>query len=329
MSVKSGYSYYNATVGLLMLLTMSGNFTLLPMIGMRSVGDCRRPASRQASRSAAASRAAAGLPTAAGDGLNANCPSNPDDLISDFESDNSLAPVGGRQGGWYTYGDDVGDVRDRPSGFNIDDGQPQLLAGRVAAHQGDRVRDVGRRDRASTGSRVPATATAATATKMTYDASAYRGIAFWAKASAPLDGVQVSFPDLYTDNAAPKHDMPDPLDPATFLCTDCVCKYVPGFPNNCSPYLVQFGKKGDAAARRAVLGYASVPARHDLEAVPGAVRRHAARTPATAATTRRPTTLDVGAPDRDGDPDQRRLLDRARRAAHDFEIWLDDVTFIK
>ena len=30
MSVKSGYSYYNATVGLLTLLTMSGNFTLLP-----------------------------------------------------------------------------------------------------------------------------------------------------------------------------------------------------------------------------------------------------------------------------------------------------------
>ena len=35
--------------------------------------------------------------------------------------------------------------------------------------------------------------------KMTYDASKYRGIAFWAKSSAPLDGVQVSFPDLYTD----------------------------------------------------------------------------------------------------------------------------------
>jgi hypothetical protein len=30
MSVKSAYSYYNATVGLLMLLTMSGNMTLLP-----------------------------------------------------------------------------------------------------------------------------------------------------------------------------------------------------------------------------------------------------------------------------------------------------------
>ena len=30
--------------------------------------------------------------------------------------------------------------------------------------------------------------------KMTYDASKYRGIAFWVKASAPLDGVQVSFP---------------------------------------------------------------------------------------------------------------------------------------
>ena len=36
------------------------------------------------------------------------------------------------------------------------------------------------------------------------------GVAFWAKASAPLDGVQVSFPDLYTDDAAPPHDMPDP-----------------------------------------------------------------------------------------------------------------------
>ena len=42
---------------------------------------------------------------AAGDGPKAGCPSNPDDLISAFESDNSLAPVGGRQGGWYTYGD--------------------------------------------------------------------------------------------------------------------------------------------------------------------------------------------------------------------------------
>ena len=46
--------------------------------------------------------------------------------------------------------------------------------------------------------------------KMTYDASAYRGVVFWAKSSAPLDGVQVSFPDIYTDGSAPSHDMPDP-----------------------------------------------------------------------------------------------------------------------
>ena len=40
-------------------------------------------------------------------GTNANCPSNmPADLISDFAVDNSLASVDGRQGGWYTYGDD-------------------------------------------------------------------------------------------------------------------------------------------------------------------------------------------------------------------------------
>ncbi len=157
--------------------------------------------------------------------------------------------------------------------------------------------------------------------KMTYDASAYRGIAFWAKARQMLDGVQVSFPDLYTDNAAPKHDMPDPLDPTMFLCMDCVCEYVAGFPNNCSPYLVQFGKKGDAAADVAFSGYAGVPARHDLEAVPGAVRRHQARTRATAATTRPPTGSTWRQADRDGHPDQRRLFDRlaARERLRDLD----------
>ena len=68
-----------------------------------------------------------------------------------------------------------------------------------------------------------ATATAAYGDKMTYDASQYRGIAFWAKSSAPLDGVQVSFPDLYTDGGAAAHDMPDPTDAATPLCTACRC----------------------------------------------------------------------------------------------------------
>src|SRR5438874_2251340 len=79
------------------------------------------------------------------------------------------------------------------------------------------------------------------------------GGGFWAKSSAPLDGVQVSFPDLYTDGGAPSHDMPDPTDSSLPpLCSaadgPCRCIYNAASQLNCSPFLVQFGLKGDAAA---------------------------------------------------------------------------------
>jgi len=51
----------------------------------------------------------------------ANCPSHfPDDLISDFTQDNSLAGVNGRQGGWYTYGDPMGHFAVASTGYDID-----------------------------------------------------------------------------------------------------------------------------------------------------------------------------------------------------------------
>src|SRR6185503_9686320 len=135
-----------------------------------------------------------------------------DDLISNFELDNGLAPVGGRQGGWYTYGDDIGSFA-TASGYDIDfsAGNPNCSADASLHLKGTGFAMWG----AATGvdwKPRPSDGDGGYGDKMLYDASGYRGVAFWAKASAPLDGVQVSFPDLYTDKAAPKHDMPDPND---------------------------------------------------------------------------------------------------------------------
>jgi hypothetical protein len=64
--------------------------------------------------------------------------------------------------------------------------------------------------------------------KGTYDASKYRGISFWAKAAAPVKFVQVKFTDPYTE-------IPSVLPMASW------CQYKAGATNNCSPYLVKFG----------------------------------------------------------------------------------------
>jgi len=260
-----------------------------------------------------------------GDGPNAGCPSNPEDLISDFESDNSLAAVGGRQGGWYTYGDMVG-AFDRPSGYNIDTGNPNCSPVGALHVKGTGFAMWG----AATGvdwKPRPTGADGGPLAKVTYDASAYRGIAFWAKADKVLDGVQVGFPDLYTDHLAPNHDMPDPVDASMFLCMDCVCEYAPGFPNNCSPYLVQFGKKGDAAADVVFSGYSGV----QLDT-----------------TWKRFQVLFVDAKQDPGNGGYHTSTDRLDVAhltamaiqinadystglpqANNFEIWIDDVSFIR
>ena len=268
-----------------------------------------------------------GAPADGGDsGTLANCGA-PDDLISNFDNDNSLAPVGGRQGGWYTYGDNLGHFA-TSSGYNIavDEGNPNCTPSGALHVKGTGFAMWGAAMGADFRPR-PAGEDGGYGPKMTYDASAYRGIAFWAKSSAPLDGVQVSFPDLYTDNAAPPHDMPDPTDATMNICTDCVCQYVAGFPNNCSPYLVQFGKKGDAAADVVFSGYSSYQVDTtwkrfqilfvDTKQDPG---NGGYAPPGNRLTVDKLTAMaiQVNADYSTGNPQ-----------ARDFELWLDDVTFIK
>jgi hypothetical protein len=65
--------------------------------------------------------------------------------------------------------------------------------------------------------------------KGTYDASRYKGIAFWARAASPIPFVQVQINDPYTipESALPEAER---------------CRYAAGMPDvNCSPYLVKFG----------------------------------------------------------------------------------------
>jgi hypothetical protein len=259
------------------------------------------------------------------DGPTSNCLANPDDLISNFEQDNSLAAVGGRQGGWYTYGDANGSFQ-TASGFDIAAGNPNCSA-------------IGSLHLVGTGFSLWGAATGADfrprppgedggyGVKMPYDASMYRGVSFWAKASKALDGVQVSFPDLYTDHDAPNHDMPDPADSTQFICQDCVCEFASGFPNNCSPYLVQFGRKGDAAADVLFSAYSSYQLAPEWK---------------------RFEVLFVDTKQDPGNPGYRPPMDRLSAdkitamaiqvnadystgspRANDFEIWIDDVAFIR
>jgi hypothetical protein len=267
-----------------------------------------------------------GCKSSNGGGVPANCPAA-DDLISDFEVDNALAPVGGRQGGWYTYGDANGMfLTGGSNGFNIDGVGNSCSTGGSLHLKGMGFSMWGAATGADWRPR-PGDGDGGYGKKMTYDASSYRGVAFWAKSSAPLDGVQVSFPDLYTDEAAPLHNMPDPADATTNLCTDCTCIYLGGSWQNCSPYLVQFGLKGDAAVAALFSAYSSyqitptwqrfevkfVDAKQD----PGNAGYHP---PVDRLTVDQLTAMAIQInADYSG----------GTAAARDFEIWIDDVSFIK
>ncbi len=269
-----------------------------------------------------------GSPADGGDtGTLANCPAA-DDLISNFDADNSLAPVGGRQGGWYTYGDNNGHFA-TSSGLNIavDEGNPACSPGGALHVKGTGFSMWGAAMGVDWRPR-PADGDGGYGDKMTYDASTYRGIAFWAKSSAPLDGVQVSFPDLYTDGGAAVHDMPDPTDSSLPpLCTDCRCIYNAASQYNCSPFLVQLGLKGDAAADLLFSGYSTYQIdtswkRYqvlfvDTKQDPGNGGYH---TPANRLTVDKLTAMAIQV-----NADYSTGTAKAR----DFEIWLDDVTFIK
>jgi hypothetical protein len=178
---------------------------------------------------------AAGLLLAAGCGSKSNGGTSQcaamDDVISDFTMDNGVHPVDGRQGGWFTYADRSGvGTLDPPEGGaatpDLDTGNPNC-SGPGTLH----VISMGFDDWGSAMAVdfVPKVALDGGGTaKGTYDASRYRGIAFWARAAAPIPFVQVSVMDPYT--------IPESVLPA-----DQHCRYAAGMPDNCSPYLVKFG----------------------------------------------------------------------------------------
>jgi hypothetical protein len=162
-------------------------------------------------------------------GTGAQCGStNPDDLISDFKDDNGIAQVAGRIGGWYVYGDDNGafvppKAKTDTSPYPIDKtvGNPTCS-------------DVGSFHLKGTGFNIWGAAAAVNFVaevspmiKGSYDASMYKGISFWAKATKmPVPFVQVKFPDVNTEQKVPS--------PKCILSAS-------GLPNNCSPYLVKLG----------------------------------------------------------------------------------------
>lgn len=151
-----------------------------------------------------------------------------DDLIANFREDNSLHPADGRQGGFYLYDDGKGTFEpSKVDPYPIDPKNGNTkCSGPGSFHT------------KATGFNLWGAGMGADLKPMdgqykgTYDASKYKGVSFWAKAGAALKGVQVSFPDVYSDDKA----NPNALNPEAFPCV-----YVSGATNNCSPYLVKFG----------------------------------------------------------------------------------------
>jgi hypothetical protein len=174
------------------------------------------------------------------------CISIADDLIADFTTDNGLSQVDGRQGGFYLYDDaslagqfDPPKAKCQPYPIDTTKGNPQC-SGPGSFHV--KASGWGVWGAALGTDFVPKITTDPVdcdlGVKGTYDASKYKGISFWAMATAPLKGVQVMLKDVYTDGQATFAGLPVPdgTDP-TF--TSCV--YIADVRYNCSPYLVKFG----------------------------------------------------------------------------------------
>jgi hypothetical protein len=150
--------------------------------------------------------------------------------------------------------------------------------------------------------------------KGVYDSTKYKGVSFWVKATTEVTGIQVSFPDVYTDGYANAKD----FDPTV---TD-VCAYGPA-AINCSPFLVKFGDdlfpaykdlKFDTTWRQFKIMFADT--QQDMNNTPGyllPVIGHLDLKHLTA------MAIQVNA------------IHNADMTvtANDFEIWLDDVYFIR
>lgn len=151
---------------------------------------------------------------------------------------------------------------------------------------------------------------AAPTIKGNYDASKFIGVSFWAKSAAPITGVQVSFPDIYTDGAAD----PSLVDPSASRCA-----YVSGSTINCSPYLVKFGDAAfpaykdyqiDTSWKRFDVYFADTKQDQYNAGLQG---------PNNAISVQHLTAMAIQV---------NAIYVNNSATANDFEIWIDDINFI-
>jgi hypothetical protein len=171
------------------------------------------------------------------------------DLIADFTIDNGLNPADGRQGGFYVYGDgSIAGQFDPPSDPNAPYPIDLTTGNSNGSGPGSfhtHATNWGVWGAALGADFMPKVQIEAgvgpdlTGYKGTYDASKYKGISFWAKTNAAttLTGVQVSVLDAYTDGYATFAGLPYASEAVGF--TSCV--YAPAPASKCSPYLVKLG----------------------------------------------------------------------------------------
>jgi hypothetical protein len=128
------------------------------------------------------------------------------DIIDDFEDGNLNLPVpalGGRVGGWYRFNDMT---------VGATDTYDAAIINRGTSKEGLHIKGKGY---TTWGSGV---GTDMQPNKVPYDASAYAGVTFWARADTTLT-LGVIFPDIDTDPGT---------NPATKLCTTCDHHYNKG-----------------------------------------------------------------------------------------------------
>jgi hypothetical protein len=161
--------------------------------------------------------------------------------------------------------------------------------------------------------------------KGVYDASRYSGVAFWAKATAPVKFVQVKFNDPWTD-------IPSVLPSAQRCVFDTTMP-----DKNCSPYLVKFGYGWEATpgvdgGPQDPTVAETFPAYADYK-IDTDWKRFVIRFADTRQDNHNPGQQSPG-----NKLDTTQLMGMAIQVnsdhstvpptANDFEIWIDDVTFI-
>jgi hypothetical protein len=269
------------------------------------------------------SSGAKGTPSDGGRDLHADgplCTASDDDLISDFTMDNGVHQVDGRRGGWYTYADKSGlGTLTPPEGGNA---APDLTTGNSSC-SGPGSLHVTAINFTDWGAATGVDITGKVAddggslVKGTYDASRYRGIAFWAKAAVPIKFVQVKFTDPWTD-------LPSVL-PADQRCVfDATMS-----AKNCSPYIVKFGYGNETDPT-----VASDYPRYTSYKVDTSWKRFEVLFADT-----KQDSFNPGLKSPSDKLDVSKLMGIAIQinsdhstmppTANDFEVWIDDVSFIK